>query len=751
MNVEVDRIFEELRQKVVGYNPEDIEQFFDNLKVNIDEDSWVEILDKLAEDTNIFRWFSFICKKLPSIAKADKSFIDLISKIIQRVKTDVRSGLLCKSFIEIGSKNPDLGLKLLVMLRKIEDADLKLWSSLFLGGAAVTNSNTLFQKIESEYEKTDPNIKAAFIKAVRVLRTKKPDVEIPGGILDLITATVNDQHRVIRSEATAACITFFDMNPASLGGLLLELTKKGGLEDKICILANLGIHKLGDSELEFEILRICSEENDIRVLNAVVQALFNRAKENPEKTLEILKTWIVKGIYYDVYEAWVLLEYLQESNIEKCFSTIESWIQKDTHPLLLFKIPHFLSRIFLRNPVKLMELLSKWKDREGVFIDVLLATLREVLSMAYRKEIADSVVDQCFSISLSLAEKNGLDVNQIIRGEKDRLFQSLKIIEELEIKRPELNYNEIYQNLQNYQSIRDFLGLEWFKEKERARNKTHPLLIFLSRVKIDLGEIEHLVNQLKNEKDELKKTLIYEEIIAKLYAELFLSHLNYMLGLLKPDEQGTRHIRDGLKNEEQFWQTISELEIATSFKTKYPTTIEPKIGNKRLDVHVKLDDKDILFEVINPEMYKPLRYLSGVVNIKNRAKEKIAEEIDKQLKDLSDVIKSPLILVIDISRSEIDYEDILSALEGSLALQVIFDKQTHRVVAEHAVRSNDALSKEKPESKIVSAIIAYKRDVTKEGKIKLEGKIFQNPTASYPLHESTREIIARNIFSNDCH
>ncbi|MEM3566823.1 MAG: hypothetical protein QXK18_08165 [Candidatus Bathyarchaeia archaeon] len=751
MDVEVDRIVEELKQKVVGYNPEDIEQFFDNLKVNIDEDSWVEILDKLAEDTNIFRWFSFICKKLPSIAKADKSFVDLTSKIIQRVKTDMSSGLLCTSFIEIGSKNPDLGLKLFEMLSKSEDADLKLWSGLFLGGAAVTNPNILFQKIELEYEKTDPNIKAAFIKAVRVLRTKKPDVEIPGGILDLITATVNDQHRVVRSEATAACITFFDMNPASLGGLLLELTKKGSLEDKICILANLGIHKLGDSELEFEILWICSEENDIRVLNAVVQALFNRAKENPEKTLEILKTWIVKGIYYDVYEAWVLLEYLQESNIEKCFSTIESWIQKDIHPLLLFKIPHFLSRIFLRNPVKLMELLSKWKDREGVFIDVLLATLREVLSMAYRKEIADSVVDQCFSISLSLAEKNGLDVNQIIRGEKDRLFQSLKLIEELEIKRPELNYNEIYQNLQNYQSIRDFLGLEWFKEKERARNKTHPLLIFLSRVKIDLGEIEHLVNQLKNEKDELKKTLIYEAIIAKLYAAAFLSHLNYMLGLLKPDEQGTRHIRDGLKNEEQFWQTISELEIATSFKTKYPTTIEPKIGNKCLDVHVKLDDKDILFEVINPEMYKPLRYLSGVVNIKNRAKEKIAEEIDKQLKDLSDVIKSPLILVIDISRSEIDYEDILSALEGSLALQVIFDKQTHRVVAEHAVRSNDALSKEKPESKIVSAIIAYKRDVTKEGKIKLEGKIFQNPTASYPLHESTREIIARNIFSNDCH
>ncbi len=226
MDVEVNRIVEDLKQKIVGYNSEDIERFFDDLKVSIDEDSWVKILDKLAEDTNIFRWFSFICKKLPSIAKADKSFLDLISKIIQRVKSDMSSGLLCTSFIEIGSKNPDLGLKLFEMLNKSEDADLKLWSGLFLGGAAVTNPNILFQKIELEYGKADPYIKVAFIKAVRVLRMKKPDVEIPSGILDLITAAVNDQHEVVRAEATAACITFFDMNPTSLGDMLLELIKK---------------------------------------------------------------------------------------------------------------------------------------------------------------------------------------------------------------------------------------------------------------------------------------------------------------------------------------------------------------------------------------------------------------------------------------------------------------------------------------------------------------------------------------------
>ncbi|MEM2137012.1 MAG: hypothetical protein QXI93_03555 [Candidatus Methanomethylicia archaeon] len=96
----------------------------------------------------------------------------------------------------------------------------------FLVGAATADHDALFQKIELEYEKSDPYVKAAFIKAARILRTKKPNIEIPRRMLDLITAAVNDQYQVVRAEAITACITFFDINPTSFGGLLLELTQK---------------------------------------------------------------------------------------------------------------------------------------------------------------------------------------------------------------------------------------------------------------------------------------------------------------------------------------------------------------------------------------------------------------------------------------------------------------------------------------------------------------------------------------------
>jgi len=750
---EVNRIVEELKQKVVGYNSEGIERFFSELTIDIDKYSWTKILEKLAEDANIFRWFPFICKKLPDIAGANQQFIDLISKIIRKVKADMSAGILCASFVKIGCENPELGFKLYEMLSRNEDVDLRLWSGLFLGGAATTNPKVLFQKMILEYGKSDPYVRASFIKAIRIMRENNKAIEIPDKILDIIMTASNDQYLIVRAEAVASYITFFDDNPPKFGVLLLDLARKWSAEDKIHILTNLWAYKLADKELEFKIMQTCAEETDTRVLRAVAQALYmhNRAKENPEKTLEIFRTWIIKGVFHDVPEALWIFDNLQGSDLGKCFSTIESWIKKDANALLLFEIPRLLSKIFLKDPVKLINFLEKWKDKGEPFIKILLATLREILSMAYSKEIEGNVVNLSWPLLSSLAEKKELDVNQIISGEEDKLFQSFKLIEEMELERPELSYDEIYQNLQEFQAIHDFFGLEWFKEKERVKNKTHPLLIFLSRAKIDLSEIKHLVDRFKNEKDELIKAFIYDSILTKLHAAAFLKHLDDMLRLFTPNEQGTRHIRTGLGNEEQFWQTISELEIATSFKKKRPTTIEPVVGNKRLDVQVKINSVDLLFEVISPEMFKPLRYVSGVVKLKNRVKEKIAEKIERQLKYLIDSLNCPLILVIDLSRSEIDYEDIIATFEGSLAIQLILNTQSHKVIDERIVRSKDSLSQEKPESKIVSAVIAYKRDIAKDGKITLKGKVFKNPIALYPLDNNTYEVIIREIFTNGQH
>jgi len=91
---ELDRVVEELKNRVIGYDPQDIERYLNESKIKMDENTLMRILQKLIEDKDIFRWLLFICEKLPLIAKADSRFLHLISKIIQKVKNDMASGIL---------------------------------------------------------------------------------------------------------------------------------------------------------------------------------------------------------------------------------------------------------------------------------------------------------------------------------------------------------------------------------------------------------------------------------------------------------------------------------------------------------------------------------------------------------------------------------------------------------------------------------------------------------------------------------
>jgi len=724
----------------------DIERYFDELKITIDEDSLMRILERLAEDQNIFRWFQFICKKLPLVAKADLSFINLISKIIQKVKKDMAACFLANAFIEIGIQNPHLGLELFQMATANNDDDLKLWSGAFLGGVGRVQPNLVFEKIESEYGKADPYVKSAFIKAIRISRGAT--TKIPEKILEILKMATKDNNVVVRAEAIAICIEFFDIAPDDFSELLHRLAIEGTAEDKFHIAACLQSRELSNKQFELEILQICSEDSDIQVLNVTAQALQRRAKENPEKVLDILKTWIVRRIFHKIHAASLILDSFEESNLEKCFAIVESWVE---HPdaLLQFEIPRLLSKVFFKDPIRLVSLLDKWKDKSEKFTKVIITTLREILSEVYSGTLGKEVIDSSFTLLQSLAEKKGLDVNQIVKAESDKLFQAFRLIEELEIERPELDYGEVFQNLNRYPAIQNFLGLKWFEKMKCWKNRTHPLLVFLATSKLNVKRAVELIDRLKKERDEFARLIISDQIFSLLYATSFLEHLNAMLGLFDPKEQGTRHIRAGLYNEDQFWQTISELEIVTSFKAKYPTTIEPKVDETSLDVQVMLNNNTILIEVTNPEMFKPLRYVTAVIGLKNRAKQKIVEKIDNQLKKLIGKIKNPLLLAIDISRSEIDYEDVIASLEGSLAIRLILDKQTRQVVTERLIRDKDSLPLEKPEAKIVSAIMAFRRKVGENGKMILEGKIFKNNVALYPLADPMIEMMEESIFKKE--
>jgi hypothetical protein len=362
--------------------------------------------------------------------------------------------------------------------------------------------------------------------------------------------------------------------------------------------------------------------------------------------------------------------------------------------------------------------MKKWSKKDDSFQKITLKTMREVLSVSYQKENEPKLVDECFSILEGMARVTNIDFKTVIRGEQEKIFQCFRIIEELECDRKELDFDKIERNFKNYPHINQFLGDDWFRQKRMENNKIHPLLINLT---YDLS-------------DDNKRP------------QALLSHINEMLGIISGNTNKVRSLRAGLKNEDQFSQTVSEIEVISAFINKWPIEIEPDIDGKKLDVKVEITGTDLLLEVINPEMFKPLRFFRSMRGIPNRASNKIYDEFKAHLENSQFQGNAPIVIVIDIGRSEIDYDFVEDYLMGTLQLTMIFDKEKKEVVETYSSRARDSMHDLTGEMDVISAVICYKTAFGSDGKLHFQGRIIPNKYAKNPLSPLLTEIIKKNLF-----
>ena len=108
-----------------------------------------------------------------------------------------------------------------------------------------------------------------------------------------------------------------------------------------------------------------------------------------------------------------------------------------------------------------------------------------------------------------------------------------------------------------------------------------------------------------------------------------LHHLLYPIAMLSYLEDmveavntlpGTRSLKEGLRSEDRFPQSFSELQMAYAFAhAGFPIVLSPPVGAGRLDLQATVEGVPILIEVITPDMFKPLRYSTKAVMVPNRA------------------------------------------------------------------------------------------------------------------------------------
>ena len=146
-------------------------------------------------------------------------------------------------------------------------------------------------------------------------------------------------------------------------------------------------------------------------------------------------------------------------------------------------------------------------------------------------------------------------------------------------------------------------------------------------------------------------------------------------------------------------------------------------------------------------MFKPLRYMTTkAIGLENRAKGKIYNEFKTHLENLAILEGKRVLIVIDIGRSEIDYDFVEDYLLGTLQLTMQIEKATGKVVREYPSRADDSMHTLEEKTDVLSAVVCYKSSLGKDMKFHRMGKVMLNPHARNPLSEKTIEIIQKSLF-----
>lgn len=217
------------------------------------------------------------------------------------------------------------------------------------------------------------------------------------------------------------------------------------------------------------------------------------------------------------------------------------------------------------------------------------------------------------------------------------------------------------------------------------------------------------------------------------------------------DLQGFNNLMTNLKNPDQFFATVSEMQFNAYFKKSFTIELEPEIPHgeqhKKLDSKITIENRDVLFEIYTPKMVQKLsesgenRY---ALEIKNRMKNKLLDKLDEQIIPIKTTIHdTPLVVVVNASYSEMKRESIKEVLFGTQPYKV-GRKKKGEFEAYSTPREENSLKNARTEANIISAILYYKkfRDYL-IGKNSLEKKLILNPTAKNPLTKEECSILCR--------
>jgi len=728
-------------QKWDYWKSKKITDFLAENNIELDEHELYELVNHLVKE-NIFGFLHAISSAMQDLASDDEGFIAMIELVTDKIKADMAQGPFIDSLISIGKSNPRLAIKIADKLLESSNPE---YSSFLIGGAShelVEESNALITKsLSSE----NPRRQIAAIRALRVIY-KDSEMKDKQKIFAVLEQASKSDSIGVKLETLEAFLDFYEKD-VEKSKIMIENLAKNYTECKSSLANRIGARPPFDEQSSLHFLEICSEDSNINVKERVLYALVHFAKKHPNKTLEILAKYVIRD-GYDAGDIGYVLEELGKTNAGNSLAMILDWLRKERNPRLSFHLPVMIRYLASKTDKKVtLEPILQLIDSEPKFVNKGLDVLLEVISEAYGKDTDAEFISKMLDFLAGFAKKRGIDVTSVTKDEDDKILQSADLIHKIKHYSKPLDYDTIFQNLNEFPNIRDLFGVSWFEQKQVESNRTHPILKLLEQKLPARKRLDELAGSVKNAqtaRGRLNDVLRLKKLMS---TALFLLRLDQNVKALKDAGFDTGGYSKNLKNEHQFGATLSEIDFVVPFLSRYEVELEPKVNSKKLDAKIEIDAQSVYVEIISPNTFKPLEKLRGGRGVPNRIKGKIYDEFKHQLKELGST-GQPVIVAIDTGGSEINYDFVEDYLFGTLKYTMYFDKEKGEAVSSHTHRDEkESMHGLEPETDLISAVVCYKTRLCDDLSYRTEGKIFENSHAKVPLSRSVRKTIEETLFS----
>lgn len=721
-----------------------VTEFIRSFGITINKEFTNKILHDLI-DRDIFGFLYAISKLLEETASNDNDFVDIIQKAGNKIRNDLAQGPFVNALISIGEKDLNLGLGLVVKLLE-KDKTSSEYGALILGGVGKKNPIDTMQKIKEFSRTDDPNKILCSVKALRVM-LRDSLMNYQEKAFEILEKALQNSDLAVKGECLEAFLDFYENEPDTCKKHLFNLVKEHS-NFRYSIAHRFWIKPISDSKTRLELLKICSEDDNASVRQRTLYALTKLVSDYPEEIMNIVMSLVIKNGYH-YGDVDYLLEELGKVNFDKAMNVVRTWLEKKVPYVLSLSIPTIVKALLSKNKKDIvLPYLEAWSKIDEKHLEYSLNILLQIISGDYEKKPDGEFIENAHSFLVTIAQTKHIDLQSIYKTEPNKVMQCAEIIHKIKYYSNMLNYQIIQENLKQFPHISNLLSSNWLKQMQTENNKTHPLLKVLSRELPEMSKVNETVESLLKAKDERDKFNQWFKLHSLLGDLLFLNNIETKIKKLLDKGFNVNNYAKNLKNEQQVDATLSEIEFITPFVDNFTVQLEPKIDTKQLDAKIEIEGQILYVEIISPRMFKPLELLEGVRGIPNRVKGKIYDEFKNQLIGLAS-LNQPIVVAVDVGKSEVNYEFVEDYLFGTLTFTMEFDKKTGTVVNSYSKRKEEeSMHNQKPEMDLISAVICYKTRLYDNFTYRMEGKIINNPHAKVPLSRAVAKRIEEVLFKN---